>query len=167
MMPCPIPVRRQYNIYGSTQLSYTRCSQTAKKTPGFSRLRMCEIFPGNRVILLFFCVWITHSLVPRLARSLLRGRGVKRHIVCACTNFTQISVIRKLQQSSGYLQLLRILLNDSTYVRFLVMQRAPKTKVKVLDEANSLCTLSHGLEKAVYLHIKQQQIETGLGQLLY
>ena len=43
-----------------------------------------------------------------------------------------------------------------------------KTEVKVLDEANSLCMLSHGLEKPVYLHIKQQQIEAGLGKsLLY
>ena len=41
-----------------------------------------------------------------------------------------------------------------------------KTEVEVLDEANSLCTLSHGFEKPVYLHIKQQQIEAGLGQLL-
>ena len=47
-----------------------------------------------------------------------------------------------------------------------VFCRHAKTEVKVLDEANSLCVLSHGLEKPVYLHIKQLQIEAGLGQLL-
>ena len=41
-----------------------------------------------------------------------------------------------------------------------VLNETNSLLVKVLDEANSLlCILSHGLEKPVCIHIKQQQIE--------